>query len=49
VLHRKVTRIVTERLGADDAAGVGMYSVMRAIQFRRGRRPLPRVQRGAKV
>jgi hypothetical protein len=49
LMSRKVVRIVTEKHGASEAKGTGGYAVMRAIQFRRGRRPLPRVNRGAKV
>jgi hypothetical protein len=49
LLSRKVVRIVTEKHGATEAKGTGGYAIMRSIQFRRGRRPLPRVNRGAKV
>lgn len=44
VLRRRVQRLAAEKFGAD-AAGVGTYAMMRALQFRRGRLPRPQVQR----
>ena len=49
LLSRKVRKVVVARYGETEAKGVGLYGSMRAIQFRRGRRPLPRVERGAKL
>ena len=39
-------RLVTERHGPKEAAGVGTYGMMRALQFRRSRLPRPQVTRG---
>ena len=49
LLSRRVRAAVVARYGEAEAKGVGLYAAMRAIQFRRGRRPMPRVERGAKV
>jgi hypothetical protein len=46
LMVRRVRRAVTERFGADETKGVGMYAVMRALQFRRLRMPKPMVSRG---
>ncbi len=46
LLRRKVIKLVTAKFGADQASGVGSYAIMRSLQIRRSRRPLPQVQRG---
>ncbi len=46
LMTRRVRRAVTARFGAGETKGVGMYAVMRALQFRRLRMPKPEVQRG---
>ena len=46
LLRRRVGRLVTARFGADKARGVGGYAMMRALQMRRSRRPVPQVKRG---
>jgi hypothetical protein len=46
LLKRRVQRLTNERFGEKEAAGTGTYALMRALQFRRGRMPKPRVERG---
>ena len=46
LLRRRINRLVTERLGADAARGVGTYALMRSLQIRRTRLPRPQVKRG---
>jgi Protein of unknown function (DUF3043) len=46
LLRRKVSRLVTEKFGADKARGVAGYAMMRSLQMRRTRLPRPMVQRG---
>jgi hypothetical protein len=46
LMTRRVRRAVTERFGAAETKGVGMYAVMRALQFRRLRMTKPAIQRG---
>ena len=46
LMRRKVVRLATEKFGADKAAGVGGYAMMRAMQMRRTRIPKPVVRRG---
>lgn len=45
-LRRKIIREVTQRFGADQATGIGMYAISRALQVRRMRLPRPQVTRG---
>lgn len=49
VLSRMVKRRVTEKYGAAETHGVGMYAVLRASTIRRMRLPPPKVARGSKV
>jgi hypothetical protein len=46
LMRRKLVRLATEKFGADKAAGVGGYAMMRAMQMRRTRIPKPMVRRG---
>lgn len=46
LLRRRVTKLVTQRFGTDQAAGVGGYAMMRSLQIRRTRLPKPQVARG---
>jgi hypothetical protein len=46
LMSRRVKRVVTERFGDEETKGVGMYAVMRALQFRRLRMPKPAVKPG---
>lgn len=46
LLRRKMIKLVTAKFGADQAAGVGGYAVMRSLQLRRSRVPKPQVERG---
>jgi len=46
LLRRRLIRLATEKFGAEKAAGVGTYGMMRALQLRRTRMPRPQVARG---
>jgi hypothetical protein len=46
LIRRKVLQEVTERYGADQATGVGMYAISRSLQIRRFRMPRPQIARG---
>lgn len=49
LINRRVKRLVADRFGDDETKGVGTYAAMRATQFRRARRPPPRLERGAPI
>ncbi len=46
LLRRTLKRRLTEKFGADKAAGAPTYGMMRALQIRRTRLPRPQVKRG---
>jgi hypothetical protein len=48
-MNRAIRKQVSIRYPGEPIKGLGMYAVMRAMQFRRMRMPGPRVARGAKV
>ncbi|MDQ1541066.1 MAG: hypothetical protein QOH29_1792 [Actinomycetota bacterium] len=48
-MNRAIRKQVSIRYPGEPTKGLGMYAVMRAMQFRRMRMPGPRVARGAKV
>ncbi|MFN8076250.1 MAG: DUF3043 domain-containing protein [Kineosporiaceae bacterium] len=49
LLRRRVTKLATEKFGAEAGRGTGTYAMTRALQFRMTRLPKPQVKRGAKV
>jgi len=49
LLGRQVRRMVAEKFGEKETAGVRMYAVTRSLQFRRLRMPPPKVKRGDSV
>jgi hypothetical protein len=48
-MNRAIRKQVSIRYPGESTKGLGLYAVMRAMQFRRMRMPGPRVARGAKV
>ena len=48
VIRRGLRKLVGERLPGESTRGLTMYAVMRALQIRRFRMPVPRVQPGDK-
>ena len=49
LIKRALNRLVAERLPGQSTKGLTMYAVMRALQIRRFRIPVPRVQPGDKI
>jgi Protein of unknown function (DUF3043) len=49
LIRRALNRLVAERLPGQSARGLTMYAVMRALQIRRFRIPVPRVHPGDKI
>jgi hypothetical protein len=48
-MNRAIRKQVSIRYPGESTKGLGLYAVMRAMQFRRMRMPGPRVARGAKL
>jgi hypothetical protein len=49
LIRRGLNRLVAERLPGESTRGVTLYAVMRALQIRRFRTPVPRVKPGEKI
>jgi hypothetical protein len=49
VIRRGLRKLVSERLPGESTKGLTMYAVMRALQIRRFRMPVPRVRPGDKI
>ena len=49
LIRRALARLVAERLPGQSTRGLTLYAVMRALQIRRFRIPVPRVQPGDKI
>ena len=49
LIRRGLNRLVAERLPGESTRGVTLYAVMRALQIRRFRMPVPRVKPGEKI
>ena len=49
VIRRGLRKLVGERLPGESTRGLTMYAVMRALQIRRFRMPVPRVRPGDKI
>jgi Protein of unknown function (DUF3043) len=49
LIRRGLTKLVAERLPGQSARGLTIYAVMRALQIRRFRVPVPRVHPGDKI
>jgi hypothetical protein len=49
LMTRGIRKQVAQRYPNESTKGLGLYAVMRAMQFRRLRMPGPRVARGGKV
>jgi hypothetical protein len=49
VIRRQLSRLVAERLPGESTRGLTFYAVMRALQIRRFRMPVPRVRPGDKI
>ena len=49
LLRRGLSRLMAERLPNESMKGLTAYSVMRALQIRRFRVPVPRVRPGDKI
>jgi hypothetical protein len=49
LIRRGLSRLVAERLPGESTRGLTMYAVMRALQIRRFRIPVPRVHPGDKI
>jgi hypothetical protein len=49
LLRRSVLKLVHERLPKESSQGVATYAIMRALQMRRMRQPVPRVRPGDSI
>jgi hypothetical protein len=49
MIRRGLTKLIAERLPGESTRGLTLYAVMRALQIRRFRVPVPRVHPGDKI